>query len=103
MCLVLIVVYTNRNKKDLDLNESSNFIMLALFFEHVFSYICAFYRSYDIDKNGQIDINGVKRASTELFIGNIQFFIACIIIGFSINHFMQDEANQSFHSERDVL
>jgi len=105
ICLVSVFVFENRNKDfpDIKINESSNSIMLMLFVEHIFSYICAFYRSYDIDKNGQIDINGVKRATTELFIGNIQFFIACIIIGFSINHFMQDEPYSSFHKHEYVL
>ena len=89
ICLLSIFAYENRNNfSDIDINDSSNTIMLTLLIEHIFSYICAFYRSYDIEKNGKIDINGVKRASKELFIGNIQFFIACIIIGFSINHYM---------------
>lgn len=105
ICLLLVFVYENRNKnlKELNIDDSSNVIMLTLLVEHIFSYICAFYRSYDIEKNGKIDINGVKRASTELFIGNIQFFIACIIIGFSLNYFMQDGPNASFHSEEFVL
>jgi hypothetical protein len=71
--------------------------------EHIFSYIIAFYRARDIQKNGQIDINGVKRAPKELFIGNVQFFIATVIIGFSINYFLDSDTKKQFHSEKYVL
>jgi hypothetical protein len=71
--------------------------MIALMAEHIFSCCCAYYRSYEIDRNGKIDINGVKRAPNELFVGNIQFFIACMIIGFTMNHFLRDDSKKKFH------
>ena len=71
--------------------------------EHGFSYLISFYRSKDIELNGQIDINGVKRAKTELFLFNIQFFFACIIIGFTINHFLEEDHSSKFHHRDEVL
>ena len=71
--------------------STSNFIIIFLFAEHCFSYVVAFYRSWDIDNNGQLDINGIKRAPMESLIGNVQFFIGCIIIGFSIKHYSEEE------------
>lgn len=89
MVLLSIFVFTNKdNLEGYDFKKPVNQIMIGLFIEHIFSYGCAIFRSYDIYKNGKIDINGVKRAPTELFISNIQFLIACILIGFSIHHFM---------------
>lgn len=53
MCLCAIQFYVNRNNlDDIKLSDSSNLIMLCLLIEHVFSGICAIFRSYDIDKNG---------------------------------------------------
>ena len=91
MCLLAVFYFTNREdiySKTIDFGHSSNIIMAALMLEHIFSCAFAFFRSYDIGKNGLIDINGVKRAPTELFIANIQFFIGCIIIGYAMNHFL---------------
>lgn len=108
MCLLTVFGYSNRLNWDtpylIGMNhEPANFIMVALMLEHVFSYIVAFYRSRDIEANGQIDINGVKRAPNELFLGNIQFFIACIIIGFTINFFLLHENREVFQHEDQVL
>jgi hypothetical protein len=43
---------------------------------------------WDIYKNGKIDINGIKRAPVETLVGNIQFFVVCLLLGFAIKHFM---------------
>ena len=108
MCVIAIFAFTNRLNWDspylIGMNHnSSNFLMVCLLCEHMFSYIVAFYRARDIERNGQIDINGVKRAPTELFIGNIQFFIACIIIGFTINFFLDNETKEIFNNEELAL
>ena len=108
MCLGIIFLYVNRiyilDPDSIERSSySANFIMFALMAEHIFSCCCAFYRSYDIDKNGKIDINGVKRAPNELLIGNVQFFISCIIIGFAVNHFLRDDSKQNFHNPDFVL
>ena len=71
--------------------SSSNFIMFTLFIEHVLSYLIAYFRFYDIEKNGRMDINGVKRATNESKLSSLQFFIGCIIIGFTLNHMLQVE------------
>lgn len=35
-------------------------------------------------------MNGIKRAPKETFMGNVQFFIDCLIIGFAIKHFIEN-------------
>lgn len=49
--------------------------------EHIFSYLVELFRKYDIEKNGQIDINGTPRAKTESMLGTIQYFIICFFCG----------------------
>lgn len=51
--------------------ESANFIIAMLFTEHVFSWLIAKFRHFDIEKNGRMDINGVKRATKELKLSSI--------------------------------
>ena len=80
LCSMFIYFFSNKHLfgsddelsfSDFFKEGSSNFIMLALFVEHIFSYVCAYYRDYDINKNGQIDINGIMRAPNESRLGNI--------------------------------
>jgi len=106
------LIFYYHNKKEFDEHApfgtivkvgTSDFIMLCLFIEHVFSYFCAFFREYDIKKNGKIDINGIKRAPNESIIGNVQFFIGCIIIGFTINHYIADENSSTYNDHEEVV
>jgi hypothetical protein len=90
-------------KKEFKEWAKSDIILIALGIEHVFSYVISYFRSKDIELNGQIDINGVKRAKTELYLYNVQFFIACIIIGFTINHYLEEEHSSRFHHSDEVL
>jgi hypothetical protein len=62
--------------------------MVCLMVEHVLGYAIEYFRSYDIYKNGKIDINGIKRAPIETLVGNIQFFVVCLLLGFTVKHFM---------------
>jgi hypothetical protein len=39
--------------------------------EHILSWLIIKFRHYDIEKNGRIDINGVKRAPLELKLSNM--------------------------------
>jgi hypothetical protein len=71
---------------DLKDTKTANFIIGMLFIEHVLSWLIAKFRHYDIEKSGRMDINGVKRAKTELKLSSIQFFVSCIILGFTIKH-----------------
>ena len=70
--------------------KGSNFIMICLLIEHIFGMVIDYYRVGDIYKNGKIDMNGIKRAPTETLLGNIQFFIDCLIIGFALKHFIEN-------------
>jgi hypothetical protein len=73
ICVFLVYVlnngifysYSPSSWKAYEHSDSSNFIMFTLLCEHIFSYLIAFFRHYDINKNGRMDINGVKRASNE--------------------------------------
>ena len=38
-----------------------------------------------------------------MLLGNIQFFIACIIIGFTINFFLDNETKEIFNNEELAL
>jgi hypothetical protein len=98
LCSALIYYYTERKlfEQGTLLSEfikvgSSELILVTLNFEHIFSYFCAFFREYDIKYNGNVDINGIKRAKNESKLGSLQFFIACLIIGFAINHYLESE------------
>jgi hypothetical protein len=72
--------------------------MICLQIEHVFSYVCSFYRHFDISENGKFDINGIKRAVNESKLANLQFILQCLIIGYGINHFVTGDA-ESFHAD----
>lgn len=43
-------------------------ILIALIIEHVFSYICSWFRKWELKKYGVLDINGVMRAPKESFL-----------------------------------
>lgn len=79
-------VDTEKISKDLKDTGSTNFLIAMLFAEHILSWLITKFRHYDIEKNGRMDINGVKRAYHELKLSSIQFFISCIILGFTIKH-----------------
>ena len=108
--IIIVIILFDINLRDLIQGkqetkpwEDSDIILIALGIEHVFSYVISYFRSKDIELNGQIDINGVKRAKTELYLYNVQFFIACIIIGFTINHYLEEEHSSRFHHSDEVL
>ena len=65
---------------------------------HIISYILYYFRKRDIKLNGQPDANGVYTAKRESFISNIETFIMCIVIGFTVKH-MIDMGGESFHRE----
>ena len=47
------------------------YVVVALFFEHVLSYLIQFFRDYDIRRNGVLDITGVPHAPTESMLASI--------------------------------
>tara|TARA_B110000285_G_C15113827_1_gene612808 strand:- start:37 stop:564 length:528 start_codon:yes stop_codon:yes gene_type:complete len=103
--LILVFFYTNGmiahydksidNRKniesDLKNQATSNFILMTLLIEHIISWFIFKFRHYDIEKNGRMDINGVKRAPVELKLSSLQFFVSCIILGFTLKHMLQQE------------
>lgn len=108
--IVIYIIYFDVSLRNLILGNvevkpfaKHDIILVALMVEHLISYLISFYRSKDIELNGQIDINGVKRAKTELFLYNLQFFFACILIGFTINHYLEEDHSSRFHHREEVL
>ena len=93
-CIIYYIrhTYTGVNAE----NKQGDLILVLLLSEHCFSYLAAFYRAWDIDLNGTMDINGIKRAPRESLLGNFQFFIGCVILGFSIKHLSRSETRQNF-------
>ena len=74
-------------------------IMLALLLEHISSYFIQYFRKYDIENNGQLDIQGVPQAKRESAIANIQYLFVCFIVGFSVKQLViLDEKEWSYQS-----
>ena len=66
--------------------------------EHIFSYISANYRKWEIARYGIQDVNGIFRAQKEYILSLIQIFVDCIIFGFCINYLNQLKS-EDFHRE----
>lgn len=60
--------------------------MNALVCEHIFAYICIYFRKWEIQRYGVMDINGTYRAPKEYILQTIEIFADCMIFGFTINH-----------------
>lgn len=67
------------------LSVNSRFVIMFLVL-HCVSYLVHYFRIYDIKLNGQSDLNGVYSAKRESFVSNVETFIICIIIGFTVKH-----------------
>ena len=65
---------------------------------HIGSYLLHIFRVYDIKLNGQLDLNGVYSARKESFFSNVETFIICILIGFTVKHLYEMDRLQ-FHDE----
>lgn len=65
---------------------------------HIFSYLVHYFRIHDIKLNGKPDMNGVYSARRETFISNVETFLICIVIGFTMKH-MTDLSIEEFHYE----
>lgn len=63
-------------------------LLIAMGTEHGLGYFIAIFRSYDIENNGILDINGVPRGKVESLLGALQFFYVCLILGFEIRFFI---------------
>ena len=77
--------------------KNKNYVILYLIL-HLVSYIVHFFRIHDVKLNGKPDINGVYYARRETFISNIETFVICIVIGFTVKDLF-DMGPQAFHNE----
>jgi hypothetical protein len=50
--MITYIIYYMSNNIEAHKSTNSNYILIFLMSEHIFSYIAAFYRAYDIDMNG---------------------------------------------------
>lgn len=57
-------------------------ILLALTIEHGLSYMIEYFRKWDIENNGQMDISGTKRAKIESTLNILQYFFICFAWGY---------------------
>lgn len=71
--------------------------LVAFLILHIMSYLAHFYRLRDIALNGKPDVNGIYTAKKEALISNIETFIICIMIGFTIKHYF-DTSQEELHS-----
>ena len=65
---------------------------------HIISYFTHYYRIYDIKLNGKPDHNGVYSARHESFVSNVETFLICIVIGFTVKHLFEMN-DLEFHDE----
>ena len=98
MCLVLIGLMPKPDAKDIaeGKHDSSLNILWFLVFEHIFSYCSGLFRTWEVSKYGQMDVNGILRARREDMLKTVEIFIDCIIFGYSINHLV-NLSEKDFH------
>ena len=83
----------------MDADKKLHTIILALLIEHLASYFIAYFRQYDIERYGELDIQGVPQAKRESAIANIQYLFVCLIVGFSVKQmFILDPQERRFQS-----
>ena len=70
----------------------------AYLFVHIYSYVGHYFRLHDIKLNGKPDVNGVYTAKKEAIFQNIEIFVICMLVGFTIKHLI-DMEQESFHIE----
>lgn len=83
--------------KPMDKDKNLDIIIWALLIEHFLSYLIAYFRQYDIARNGELDIHGVPHAKRESVIGNIQSLLVCMIVGFSIKQLVMLDSDELRH------
>lgn len=59
---------------------------MALAIEHIFAYVCDFYRKWEIKTYGQLDMHGIYRGKREGYLQIVEIVIDCMVMGFSFNH-----------------
>ena len=71
-------------------------IFIALLIEHSVSYVIEYFRKWDIEQNGQIDINGIKRARVESALSIGQYFFICFACGYIVKEvFVHSNSNSN--------
>ena len=71
-------------------NSGHQFYLVSFLVLHIISYLAHYYRLRDIALNGKPDVNGIYTAKKEAMISNIETFVICIMIGFTIKHYMDE-------------
>jgi hypothetical protein len=62
---------------------------VALFIEHIFSYVCNLYRKQEIRREGQQDVNGILRAKNESVLSTVEIFLDCILLGYILKYLFE--------------
>ena len=71
--------------------SENRYICIVFACEHLFSYVCTFYRKNEIQLRGVPDINGILRAKNESILGTIEIFIDCMFFGYVIKYLVETE------------
>ena len=77
--------------------DTALYILGALFAEHIFSYTTGYFRKWEIEHYGKLDVNGIMRAQKESFLATAEIFIDCLIMGYSLN-FFYNMSREDFNS-----
>ena len=57
---------------------------MAIFIEHLFTYLTSIFRIYDIHYYGNPEASGVDRAPKETILKILLIFLDCILIGWIV-------------------
>jgi len=60
MCLLTFWIFAEGT-----ISQNDNIIIVALVIEHVYAYLTGYYRKWEIENYGQMDLNGIYRAPKE--------------------------------------
>ena len=94
MCLIgMFIIEERLNWYDYDRPEirENFYLCIILLGEHLFSYICTYYRKQELLQRGQPDVNGILRAKNESILGTIEIFVDCILFGYIIKYLVETE------------
>ena len=91
LCQITMQIYM-----DEDAHTSSAAIMITLTTHHVFAYLSALYRKWEIERFGKPDINGLMRGKVESILATLELFIVCVVVGYTLNY-MSTLDEKEFH------
>mgnify|MGYP006893263072 CR=1 FL=1 len=97
LCATLFTFYYHSGDIDGEEVESKNMVLfICVCIHHVFSYFSSMFRSWEISKYGQPDINAVLRAKCETYMSTIEVLFSSVIVGYILNYLISLD-DKNFH------